>query len=103
MLTGTLRCAPDEIEAVLSLVPTHQRLSRAEPGCLDFDLWQDELDPRTFHVSEVFRSKRDFDAHQDRTESSDWGRVTAHMDRDFSVSGAKTSTSKTPNPKVSGT
>lgn len=83
MLTGTMRCEPHEVDSVVALLPRHHRLSEAEPGCLSFELWQDELDPCCFHVSEVFRSEVDFAAHQDRTHSSDWGRVTKHMARDF--------------------
>lgn len=88
LLTGTMRCEPHEIDTVLALMAKHERLSQAEPGCLQFELWQDELDPRTFHVTEVFRSQADFEAHQERTHSSDWGRVTGHMPRDFSKSPA---------------
>jgi quinol monooxygenase YgiN len=88
LLTGTMRCNADEVDAVLSLMAKHERLSLAEPGCLTFELWQDELDPCCFHVSEVFRSERDFEAHKDRSHSSDWGRVTRHMPRDFTKSNA---------------
>ncbi|RPE71379.1 quinol monooxygenase YgiN [Pacificibacter maritimus] len=83
LLTGTMRCAQNEIEDVLSMMAKHIRLSQAEAGCLTFELWQDDLDPRTFHVSEVFRSEAAFEAHQERTRTSDWGRVTSHMARDF--------------------
>jgi quinol monooxygenase YgiN len=86
LLTGTMRCEPHEIDAVVSLVDTHIRLSLNEPGCLTFELWQDELDPRSFHVSEVFVSENAFAKHQDRTQSSDWWRVTHHMPRDFKKS-----------------
>ena len=88
LLTGTMRCEPHEIDTVLALMAKHERLSQAEPGCLQFELWQDELDPCSFHVSEVFRSERDFEFHQDRTHSSDWGRVTRLMTRDFTKSEA---------------
>lgn len=83
LLTGTMTCAPSEVDSVLSLLPTHIRLTRAEAGCLDFDLWQDELTPTRFHVNEVFVSEAAFQAHQERTQRSDWFRITHHMDRDF--------------------
>ncbi|PTQ71934.1 quinol monooxygenase YgiN [Celeribacter persicus] len=88
LLTGTMTCAPEEVEHVLALMPEHIRLSRAEPGCLQFDLWQDEVRPTEFHVTEVFRDAYAFDAHQDRTRSSDWFRVTGHMHRDFRKTSA---------------
>jgi quinol monooxygenase YgiN len=88
LLTGTMRCDANEVDAVVSLMAKHERLSQAEAGCLSFELWQDELDPRTFHVTEVFRSETDFESHQERTQASDWGRVTRHMTRDFTKSRA---------------
>ncbi len=88
LLTGTMTCAPDEMDAVLSVLPTHIRLSRAEPGCLQFDLWQDEVKPTEFHVTEVFRSEAAFETHQDRTRNSDWFRITGHMRRDYKKSAA---------------
>lgn len=86
LLTGTLTCSADEVDTVLDLMATHIRLSRAEPGCLSFELWQDELTLTRFHVSEVFRNRAAFDAHQERGSSSDWGRATHHMQRDFKIS-----------------
>ncbi|WP_245781102.1 putative quinol monooxygenase [Celeribacter neptunius] len=88
LLTGTMTCAQDEIESVVSLLPMHIRQSRAEPGCLQFELWQDELKPTEFHITEVFRDERAFEAHQDRTRNSDWFRVTGHMMRDYRKSSA---------------
>lgn len=88
LLTGTMTCAAHEVDHVLALLPEHIRLSRAEPGCLQFDLWQDEVRPTEFHVTEVFRDARAFEAHQDRTRNSDWFRVTGHMARDFKKSAA---------------
>lgn len=87
LLTGHMSCAAHEVEAVLSVMEEHIRLSRAEPGCLQFELWQDELTPTRFNVSEVFRDAAAFEAHQARTERSDWFRVTGHMARDFARSG----------------
>nr|WP_321509728.1 putative quinol monooxygenase [uncultured Celeribacter sp.] len=88
LLTGTMRCAPHEVDDVVALLDLHRRLSRAEPGCLQFDLWQDELDPSLFHVHEVFRSESDFEAHQTRTRRSDWWRITHAMTRNFTRSPA---------------
>lgn len=88
LLTGTITCAANEVENVVALLHEHIRLSRAEPGCLQFDLWQDEVRPTEFHVTEVFRSEAAFAAHQERTHNSDWFRVTGHMARDYRKSSA---------------
>lgn len=83
LLTGTLHCAAEDIEDVLAVMDEHIRLSRAEAGCLQFELWQDEVTPTLFHVNEVFRDAASFEAHQARTRGSDWFRVTHDMTRDF--------------------
>lgn len=83
-LTGTLTCAPAEAETVRAALPEHIRLSRAEPGCLAFDVT--ETAPGEFSVSERFVDRSAFDAHQTRTRASDWWRVTAYMPRHFEIS-----------------
>ncbi len=88
LLTGTLTCAPHEVDDVLSIIDDHIRKSRAEAGCLQFELWQDELTPTDFHISEVFLSEAAFAKHQDRSQGSDWGRITGHMARDFTKANA---------------
>ena len=50
-LAGRLICQDaGQMMTALSLLPEHLRLSREEPGCLHFDLWQDE-DPLVWHLS----------------------------------------------------
>ncbi|WP_297771653.1 antibiotic biosynthesis monooxygenase [uncultured Roseovarius sp.] len=80
-LTGTMRCAPDEAEAVRSALPEHIRLTRAEPGCIAFEI--SETAPGVFTVRELFADASAFEIHQDRTPSSDWWKITGHMTRDF--------------------
>lgn len=82
-LQGRLICADmGQMMAALSLLPDHLRLSRAEPGCLRFEMWQDE-DPMIWHLSELFTSPGAFAAHQARTRASEWGQGSAGMGRDF--------------------
>lgn len=82
-LTGRLICRDaGQMMTALSLLPEHIRLSREEPGCLHFDLWQDE-DPLVWHLSELFVDADAFAAHGKRTEDSAWGREGAGIGRDF--------------------
>ncbi len=82
-LTGRLICADaDQMMTALSLLPDHIRLSREEPGCLRFELWQDE-DPLVWHLSELFIDADAFAAHGARTADSEWGRAGADIGRDF--------------------
>lgn len=84
-LKGHLICmSEDEVQIVRTHLPEHIRLSRAEPGCLSFEVEQTE-DPMIFDVRESFRTRADFDAHQTRTRDSHWFKVTRHILRDFRV------------------
>ncbi|MAN55379.1 MAG: GNAT family N-acetyltransferase [Paracoccus sp. (in: a-proteobacteria)] len=82
-LTGRLICAdPAQLMTALTLLPDHVDQSRAEPGCLRFDLRQDE-DPLVWHLSELFTDGEAFAAHQQRTKASAWGRDSRDIARDF--------------------
>lgn len=83
-LTGTLTCAPVEAATVRDALPEHIRLSRAEPGCLAFDVT--ETAPGVFTLAERFTDRAAFDAHQARTRASKWWQATGHMARDFTLS-----------------
>lgn len=61
----------------------HITLTRAEPGCLKFEVTQDPKDRNKFHVSEIFESEAAFDAHQLRTKQSEWGQVSGPLERRF--------------------
>lgn len=88
-LTGQLICATDEdCDIVRKHLPTHIEKSRAEPGCLRFDVTQDSTDPLVWHVSEAFTSQEAFDAHQARTRSSDWWTATQSIPRKFRIHGS---------------
>lgn len=82
-VTGRLICSDTaQMMTALSLLPEHVELSRAEAGCLRFDIWQDD-DPLIWHLSEVFADADAFAAHQARTAASDWGRQSGEIERDF--------------------
>jgi putative acetyltransferase len=82
-LHGKLICADaGQMMTALSLLPDHMDLSRAETGCLRFDITQDE-DPLVWSLSEVFADTSAFAAHQSRTADSIWGRDSTDIGRDF--------------------
>ncbi len=84
-LRGQLICV-DEAEAtvVRRHAPAHIAASRAEPGCLLFDLTPTD-NPLVWEVMESFRTRADFDAHQTRTRASDWFAATRTIMRDYLV------------------
>lgn len=87
VLTGQLLCrTADEAAAVLAHLPGHVALTRAEPGCLRFDVVRTE-DPLVWQVDERFDGPESFRLHQDRVAASEWGRATAGIERRYTVDG----------------
>lgn len=82
-LNGRLICedAP-QMMAALSLLPDHMALSRQEPGCLRFDVWQDE-DPMVWNLTELFADQEALEHHQARMAESEWGQGSTDLRRDF--------------------
>ncbi|MEL6233919.1 MAG: antibiotic biosynthesis monooxygenase [Pseudomonadota bacterium] len=86
-LTGWLRCATEaEAARVRAALPAHARLSRAEPGCLRFDVTP-TADPLVWRVEEAFVDEAAFVAHQARGAASDWAQHTLGVERDYVVTG----------------
>ena len=84
-LRGHLVCVTaEEAAAVQAHVAEHTRLSRAEPGCLSFEVTPTD-DPMVWEVMETFRTQDDFNAHQARTRASRWFEATRSILRDFRV------------------
>ncbi|MEP5731879.1 MAG: antibiotic biosynthesis monooxygenase [Sulfitobacter sp.] len=86
-LTGYLRCA-DAAEAarVSAALEEHIRLTRAEPGCVAFDVMPTG-DPLVWAVAEEFIDPAAFEAHQTRAAASDWAKETAGIARDYTIIG----------------
>jgi len=87
ILRGELRCAdPGEAERVRAHLADHIALTRAEPGCLAFDVTPTETDG-VWSVRERFVDEAAFDLHQRRVASSTWGRETAGIQRFYVIHG----------------
>ncbi|MGO2061430.1 putative quinol monooxygenase [Leucobacter sp. UCMA 4100] len=84
-LRGRLICrTPKEAETVRTHLPAHEALSRAEPGCVSFEVTATD-DPLVWHVAEQFSSEEAFAAHQRRVAASEWGLVTAGITREYHI------------------
>ncbi|HQU69349.1 MAG TPA: antibiotic biosynthesis monooxygenase [Albidovulum sp.] len=85
-LNGFLICRSlEEADRVSHLLPNHIRLTRAEPGCLKFEVFRSQADPVRFAVSELFRDRASFDAHQARTSDTIWARATKGIPREYRI------------------
>jgi len=86
-LSGELRCADeDEAALVRAFLPEHVARTRAEPGCLSFDV-DPTADALTWRVDERFIDEAAFDAHQRRVAASVWGSATAGIARAYVIRG----------------
>lgn len=86
-LSGELICASaEQADLVEQHLPLHVELTRAEPGCRSFEVTQ-TADPLVWSVAEHFESERAFQLHQHRVAASEWGRLTAGIERRYSVDG----------------
>ena len=85
-VTGFMICRTlEESDRVAAALPAHIALTRAEPGCLIFEVLRSSADPCRFAVRQCYRSPEAYDAHHARTLASDWWKVTSHVPRDFRI------------------
>jgi quinol monooxygenase YgiN len=84
-VTGTLTCSTtEEADLVRQHLPEHIRLSRAEPGCLTFNVEPTD-DPLVWRLDESFTDRAAFEAHGDRTRASAWFAATSGLARNFEL------------------
>lgn len=84
-LRGRLVCTSErEAATVVSELPLHTELTRAEPGCEHFVVERTD-DPLVWSVSERFVNREAFDAHQEHVRISNWGQATAGIERDYVI------------------
>ena len=86
-LTGHIDVPPDRMGQIRAGLIDHIRLTRAEPGCLSFEVTEDAAQPGRFNVAEEFTDSGAFRAHQTRAQASDWARISEGIARDYAVTG----------------
>ncbi len=63
VLAGTVRFAPDRLDAARTQMIEMMRLSRAEDGCVAYVYSEDLLEAGLVHVFEVWRDQAALDGH----------------------------------------
>jgi quinol monooxygenase YgiN len=97
-VTGTLTCTTTaDAEIVHRYLTDHIALSRAEPGCLTFNV-DPTKDPLVWQLDETFVDEPAFAAPQARTKASAWFAATAHLARDFKITEAGDTAPEYPTP-----
>ncbi|TCP60554.1 antibiotic biosynthesis monooxygenase [Rhodovulum bhavnagarense] len=87
ILSGYFKVPPAHLDAVRAALPLHVRLSRAETGCLCFDITEDAEEPGLFNVYEEFTDADALRAHRRRCDASDWAWVSRDIQRHYTVTG----------------
>lgn len=86
-LSGFLLCASrEDVDIVRQHLPEHIRLTKAEPGCISFEVTQTD-DPLVWRVEERFADGDAFARHQSRTRASTWGEATSAIRREYQIFG----------------
>ncbi len=86
-LTGQLICADEaEVARVRAALPAHIVATRAEAGCLAFDVIPTS-DPMIWQVDECFDSPAGFEVHQTRASTSAWATETKGIKRAYTIQG----------------
>jgi len=84
-LTGYIDVPIDRLEAVKEALPEHIALTRAETGCLSFEVTEESNFQGRFLVAERFTDRAAFDAHQTRAKASVWATVTDGIPRHYQI------------------
>lgn len=84
-LQGYMDVTTDRITAVSKAVVDHIRLTRAEPGCISFEVTPCPTVEGRFLVAETFENRAAFDHHQTRTGKSIWAEITAGLPREYEI------------------
>ena len=84
-LTGHIDVPVERMEEIQAALPAHIALTRAEPGCLSFDVSPCTDVKGRFLVSEAFVDQQAFDAHQARAKASDWAKASEGIPREYSI------------------
>jgi len=85
ILQGHIIVPKDELPHVQAALPKHIELTQQETGCLVFKVTQDLENNEQFNVYEEFSDRKSFESHQDRVKSSNWGQVTARVERHYTI------------------
>lgn len=72
IILGIVTVHAEHLQEFLTHVREHARRSLDEPGCHQFDVLQDEKDPQTVCLYEVFGSQADFETHRSQDYYTRW-------------------------------
>lgn len=84
-LSGYIEVPDDDLDDVVAELPTHIEATQAEKGCIQFEVYQDKGNRNRFNVLEIFKDRKSFEYHQERTAASQWAIVSANAKRHYEI------------------
>ena len=88
VLMVTIKIKPEHKEAFMeSMLGDAVGSVRNEPGCLRFDVMQDEEDPNKIYLHEVYKDRAAFDAHLQAPHFIKWRDAVADWFAEPAVAG----------------
>jgi quinol monooxygenase YgiN len=79
IVMGTVKLAPDRIEAAKPAMRRMVDASRAEAGCIAYAYAQDLLDPGTIHVAEQWKDRAALTEHFATPHMAEWRGVMGEL------------------------
>ena len=79
IIMGTVKLAPDRLEAAKPAMQRMVEASRAEPGCIAYAYAQDLLDPATIHVAEQWQNRAAVAEHVATPHMAEWRGVMGDL------------------------
>ena len=79
IIMGTVKLAPDRLDAAKPAMRRMVEASRAEPGCTAYAYAQDLLDPATIHVAEQWRDRAAVAEHFATPHMAEWRGVMGDL------------------------
>ena len=87
ILSGHIVVAEPELAAVREALSIHIEATRAEKGCIIFNVEEHITEVGRFDVYEEFTPSDAFRFHQKRVQESDWGIISKNVTRHYTVEG----------------
>ena len=79
IIMGTVKLAPDRLDAAKPAMRRMVDASRAEPGCIAYAYAQDLLDPETIHIAEQWQDRAALTEHFATPHTAEWRGVMGSL------------------------
>jgi quinol monooxygenase YgiN len=84
-LLGYILAPAAELPAVRAGLADHIAATRAEPGCISFEMSEDPNQPGRFNLEEVFADRDALDEHRARMQASPWAEASKNIERHYEI------------------